>query len=87
MMLKMEIVTTSPQPTIDPYGNPITVAYPESYYHGEIAQYATNMITKPSGEIEFFIVDGFIYDKNGYAIDKLLTDEAPNNIAKGASEI
>ncbi len=53
-------------------------------YDGQAAEYASNMILNPQGEIEFFIVDGIVYDGNGHYIDALI---ANGGIATGASEV
>ncbi len=73
-----------PQPTELPDGTPITFAYPSLYYQGETAQYASNVIRNQSGEIEFFIIDAFVYDKYGYAITTL---QVATGDATGSSEI
>jgi len=55
-------------------------------YQGQASEYASNMMVKPNGEIEFFIVDGQIYDKSGHIIDELYSHQEAE-VAKGSSEI
>lgn len=82
-----------PIPQYD-YGN---IALPNSgdqnlSYQGQLPTNASNMITNPSGNIVFFIVDNHIYNKNGYSLGNLNTtsyayETYELNQVKGASEI
>lgn len=53
-------------------------------YDGQLPDFTSNMIVDPQGEIEFFIVDGVVYDGEGHYIDELRINGGP--VAKGASE-
>lgn len=66
-------------------GAPNQSGNPYDAYDGDPAEYASNIITKPNGEINFFIVDGFIYDKEGNFIAALEVNGG--EVAKGTSEI
>lgn len=63
---------------------PNTPGYPYDAYDGQLPEYASNMMVNPQGEVEFFIVDGIIYDGEGNFINSM---DAGNGIAAGASEI
>ena len=55
-------------------------------YIGQLPTNTSNIQMDASGEILFFIVDDFVYDKNGYFIDQLQVN-VNGQYAKGASEI
>lgn len=56
-------------------------------YDGQPSEYASNMIVRPDGEIEFFIIDGCIFDGKGHFIDRLIVNQAGGAVAQGTSEI
>jgi hypothetical protein len=58
-------------------------------YDGQPFNYASNIITKPDGQIEFFIQDGYIYNDKGYFITRLLGQGLNGNtiVATGSSEV
>ncbi len=67
------IIPTGPDPTID--------------YQGQQAEYAANAWHNPAdGSLLFFIVDGVVYDGDGYRINKLTEDGSTGNM-RGVSEI
>ena len=79
-----------PKPTTN-YGLPgstnsgtATAPNPYDGYDGQKPKFVGNIQPKPDGTIDFFIMDGVIYDKNGYYIDVLMSDGL---IASGTSEI
>ncbi len=79
---------TSPLPTPTyMFGDPTYPVNGDIYkgYIGQLPTNASNIISNAQGEIEFFIVDEFVYDKDGNYIDHL-RDEDGNEV-KGASEI
>lgn len=58
-------------------------------YDGQISQFASNIQRDASGNIEFFIIDGFTYDGEGNIIGQMLGEDGTGalQLAKGASEI
>lgn len=77
-----------PQNLFNVSGNPNLPLYPYDAYDGQLAEYASNMITKPNGTIEFFIVDGMVYDGWGNLITELRFNINNNTpYVTGASEI
>lgn len=56
----------------------------DGYDAAQVAQFSSNMMRDRNGNIEFFIVDGMIYDGKGHFIDYLLTPYG--DIATGFSE-
>ncbi len=85
------VQTALPIP-INPYNNPSYLNgnnYMYDGYDGQQSLFASNIQKNASGQIEFFIVDGFIFDGTGNFIDEL---KAPgfsgyDVAATGASEI
>lgn len=53
-------------------------------YDGQPARYTSNMIRNSEGEVEFFIVDGQLYDGEGNYINTLAINGGP--VATGTSE-
>ena len=47
---------------------------PSNGYDGQVAQKAQNIMTDASGQILFFIVDSYIYDRNGLLIDQMTSE-------------
>lgn len=63
-----------PTPGDIPQSLPIPIVpdgNPYNGYDNQVAQNAQNIITEANGQIRFFIVDGFIYDRNGFLIDEM----------------
>jgi len=59
--------------------------FPLDGYDGQLADYASNMMLNPQGEVEFFIVDGIIYDGEGNYINSMSI--SGGQLATGASEM
>ncbi len=53
-------------------------------YDGQLADFSSNMILNRQGEVEFFIVDGVIYDGEGNFINTM--DTPGGGLATGSSE-
>lgn len=53
-------------------------------YDGQLADFSSNMMVNPQGEVEFFIVDGVIYDGEGNYINSMFT--SGGGLATGSSE-
>jgi len=72
----------------DYFGQTITLPNqdPTIGYIGQLPTNASNIQMNSDGKILFFIVDDFVYDKNGYFIDQLQLQGAQPYV-KGASEI
>ncbi len=72
----------------DYFGQPIGLPNqdPTVGYIGQLSTNVSNIQMNSDGEILFFIVDDFIYDKDGYFIDRLETN-GTQPFVKGASEI
>lgn len=51
-------------------------------YYGQFSEFMHNAIQDENGELRFFIIDGVIYDQNGYGIDQIQSVSM-----KGYSEI
>lgn len=62
-----------------------TNPYPYDGYDGQKPKFAGNIQPKPDGTIDFFIMDGVIYDGQGNFIDELFGENSL--YAKGTSEI
>ncbi|PWH85175.1 hypothetical protein DIT68_11100 [Brumimicrobium oceani] len=60
---------------------------PNIGYDGLPASNASNAMQDANGDLLFFIVDGEIYDKEGYMIGNLSWISSPTNEVKGTSEI
>ena len=84
-----------PKPTTN-YGLPgstnsgtATAPNPYDGYDGQKPKFAGNIQPKPDGTIDFFIVDGIIYDGQGNFIDEIIGVNGSGYpiIASGASEI
>lgn len=58
---------------------------PDSGYDGQLSDFSSNVQLDRAGNILFFIVDGIIYDGNGYFIDRM-SIYSGGPIAAGASE-
>lgn len=56
---------------------------PSDGYDGQLPEFSSNMVVDPQGEIEFFIVDGHIYDGKGNFIAYMDTG---GGLVMGASE-
>ncbi len=56
-------------------------------YSGQPAAYCHNAMSDANGNLLFFIVDGVIYDKDGYYIDKLSASINQSDTVKGTAEI
>lgn len=50
-------------------------------YTGESPLYMTNSISDASGNVSFFVIDGKIYDKDGYLIDNFVMPPTPTGYA------
>lgn len=50
-------------------------------YLGDSPQYMTNSMSDASGNVLFFVVDGKIYDKDGYLIDNFVIPPIPTGFA------
>ncbi len=59
-----------PLPTPTPFGN----YDPWEFYDGHSANFGHNAMADANGNLLFFIVDGMIYDKDGYRIGEMLSD-------------
>lgn len=57
-----------PQPINGPNGTANDPSDPMDAFDGQPFNYAANIISKPSGEIEFFIHDGHIYNADGFLL-------------------
>ena len=69
--IDMVTFTTSPLPTATTYpGTTNPISWP-SGYDGRAAEHAHNAMHDANGDLLFFIIDGYIFDKNGY----LMSDE------------
>lgn len=53
---------------------PTPDANPMNGYDGQIAQKAQNIMTDANNQILFYIVDSYIYDRNGMLIDQMTTE-------------
>lgn len=75
-----------PTPTFM-FGDPAWPVSNDPYrgYIGQLPTNASNMISNAQGEIEFFIVDDLVYDRNGDYIHQLTNENG--EAVKGASEI
>lgn len=80
-----------PQPINGPNGTANDPSDPMDAFDGQPFNYAANIISKPSGEIEFFIHDGHIYNADGFFITRLLQPgfqgQGGAQIATGSSEV
>lgn len=74
-------------PWILPTGPSGTNIY--EFYQGQETEYASNAYHNPiTGELLFFVVDGFIYDKDGYFIDMMIAASGSgSNVCRGTEEI
>src|SRR5690554_767160 len=68
-----------------------TVSSSQYGYHGDEAKNASNAMQDANGDLLFFIVDGEVYDKEGYLIGDLTTklqntSNSPDRV-KGTAEI
>lgn len=82
--------TIPPNYSLDGFIEPLPSAPPGYGYAGEISDFAHNAIASTTGEIEFFIVDGVIYDRDGYLISEMWVNEgAPGapHMVTGNSEV
>lgn len=72
----------SPATFCDNGQNPNQNNYVYDGYDGQLPDYSSNMMLNAQGEVEFFIVDGVIYDGEGHFINTL----GAGQLSKGASE-
>ncbi len=56
-------------------------------YQGAVTEYASNSYIDASGNLLFFIVDGYIFDKHGREIDQFERIIGLGNIVKGHGEL
>lgn len=63
--------------------NPNNPNYVYDGYDGQLADFSSNMMLNREGEVEFFIVDGIVYDGEGNYINSLM---GSNGLCTGASE-
>jgi hypothetical protein len=70
------------------FANPLPIGPNSSIdYAGQQANASANAYHNPvSGELLFFIVDGIIYDKDGYIIDDLIANSASGENILGFAE-
>lgn len=73
-------ISSLPTPTVGPYGG--SVSWPEAY-DGRDAKYTHNAMHDSNGELSFFMIDGYIFDEQGWLISR---EFAQNNIV-GASDL
>ena len=70
-------------------GNPQALPTPSgpNVYEGQQARATHNAYHNPvSGDLLFFIIDGIIYDKDGYIIDDLIANSASGENILGFAE-
>lgn len=61
-----------PKPTVDPFSVPITPnTDPYDGYDGQISNFNHNAMQDANGDLLFFVVDGFVYDYDGYFIGEM----------------
>lgn len=67
----------------------VTNPYPYDGYDGQKPKFAGNIQPKPDGTIDFFIMDGVIYDGQGNFIDEMIGVNGVGLpiVATGASEM
>ena len=69
--IDMVTFVSTPLPTPTTYPNsPVPISWPDGY-DGRTAKHAHNAMHDANGDLLFFIVDGYIFDKEGY----LMSDE------------
>nr|MBA3900952.1 hypothetical protein [Bacteroidota bacterium] len=76
-------------PTTQPLPIPLNQGVPNTDpwygYYGQVSDYAHNAMQDAQGNLLFFVVDGRVYDKQGFFID-ILFDYSFYGIIKGSSE-
>ncbi|MCT4583122.1 MAG: T9SS type A sorting domain-containing protein [Flavobacteriales bacterium] len=79
-LLNPLVSSSLPTPTVGPYGG--NISWPDAY-DGRPAEYTHNIMHDANGELLFFMLDGYIYDKNGWLISQ---EFAVSNVV-GAAEL